>query len=78
MGYIGCVCRDKLRCDFVARTFALVRNVLPRVPLDNITIPNAPKMKRNAPKQEFRVEWGGSGVFVATNTDATSWHKLLY
>ena len=21
MGYIGCVCRDKLRCDFVAQTF---------------------------------------------------------
>ena len=26
----------------------------------------------------FRVEWGGSGAFVAKNSDATSWHELLH
>ena len=116
----------------MARTFALVRNVLPRVPLGNITIPNAPKwyemhqnmslgsngvdrvrslrkiptrlrgtnfctssarfapnsvsqpnspkctqIVRNALKRQFRVQWGGSGAFVANNSDATSWHELL-
>ena len=38
MGWIGCVRREK-----TPRTFALVRNVWPRVPLGNFTIPNAPK-----------------------------------
>ena len=27
---------------------------------------------RNAPKRQFRVQWGGSGAFVAKNSDATS------
>ena len=43
MGWIGLVRCEKLRLDFVAQTFALVRNVLPRVPLGNLTVPNAPK-----------------------------------
>src|SRR6185503_18772532 len=33
---------------------------------------------RNAPKRQFRVQRGGSGAFVATNSDATSWHELLH
>ena len=33
---------------------------------------------RNAPKRQFRVQWGGSGAFVAKNSDATSWHELLH
>ena len=36
------------------------------------------KMVRNAPKHEFRVQWGGSGAFIAKNSDATSWHELLH
>ena len=43
MGWIGRVRHEKLQRDFVARTFAPVRNVLPRVPLGHLTIPNAPK-----------------------------------
>src|SRR6185437_1569355 len=43
MGWIGHVRHEKLQRDFMAQTFALVRNVLPRVPLGNLTIPNAPK-----------------------------------
>ena len=27
---------------------------------------------RNAPKHQFRVQWGGSGAFVVKNSDATS------
>ena len=32
----------------------------------------------NAPKHEFRVQWGGPGALVAKNYNATSWHKLLH
>src|SRR6185436_8218890 len=42
--------------------------------------PNGPEctqIVRNAPKHQFRVQRGGSGVFVAKNSDATSCHELL-
>ena len=42
--------------------------------------PNGPEctqIVQNAPKHQFRVQWGGSGAFVAKNSDATTWHKLL-
>ena len=45
-----------------------------------VTQPNGPqctKIVRNAPKHD-RVQWGGSGAFVAKNFEATSWHKLLH
>ena len=32
----------------------------------------------NAPKHEFRVQWGGLGAFVAKNPDVASWHELLH
>ena len=43
--------------------------------------PNGPKctqIVQNAPKHQFSVQWGGSGAFVAKNSDATSWHELLH
>jgi hypothetical protein len=43
--------------------------------------PNSPEctqIVRNAPKRQFRVQLVGSGAFVATNFDATSWHELLH
>ena len=46
-----------------------------------ITQPNGPKcvqLVRNAPKHQFRVQWGGSGAFVAKNSDAISCHELLH
>src|SRR6185437_11929703 len=36
------------------------------------------QMVQNAPKHHLRVQWGGSGAFVAKNSDATSWHELLH
>ena len=129
MGWIWCVCWEKLQRDFVAQTFALiapVQYVLHQVSCSYETIPNAPKYNKtywnitlgsnrvdrvcslrkipmwlrgtnfcinctnsprfapsfmqlrndpkctqtqwNAPKHEFRVQWGGSGVFVAKIT----------
>ena len=46
MGWIGCICCEKSRRDFVAQTFAiiaLVHPVLHRVSCSYETIPNGPK-----------------------------------
>ena len=43
MGWIGCVRCEKIRSDFVARTFALVRPVFHQVSQGNQTVPNTPK-----------------------------------
>jgi len=43
--------------------------------------PNGPEctqIGRNKLKCQFTVQWGGSDAFVVKNSDATSWHKLLY
>ena len=40
--------------------------------------PQCPKIIRNAPKHEFRVQWGGTGAFVEKNSDTASWHELLH
>ena len=57
MGRIGCIHFEKFRCDFVAQTFALIAPIYPVTHwlyFRNQTIPNAPKL-------EFRVQWGGLG-----------------
>ena len=64
-GGLGAFIAKKIRLDFVARTFALVR---PNSPEGNQTV-------RNAAKRQFRVQRGGSGAFVAKNSDATRWHE---
>ena len=78
MGWIGSLCCEKFRRDFVARTFALVRPIF--VPIF-VTQPNSPKCTQivpNAQKHHFTVQWGGSGAFVVKNSNATSWHELLH
>ena len=43
--------------------------------------PNSPEctqIVRNAPNRQLRVQWGGSGAFVAKDSNATSWHELLH
>ena len=40
--------------------------------------PKCTQMVRNAPKLVFRVQWGGSGAFVAKNSDTSSCHELLH
>jgi len=40
--------------------------------------PECTQIVQNAQKFQFRVQWGGSDVFVAKNCDTTSWHKLLH
>src|SRR6185312_11530487 len=40
--------------------------------------PKCTQIVRNTLKHQFRVQWGGSGAFVAKNSDTTSWHELLH
>ena len=42
------------------------------------TGPKCTQIVRNTPKRQFRVQWGGSGAFIAKHSDATSWHELLH
>ena len=75
MGWNGCIRCENFRRDCVAR------NSLDSFAPSFIRQPNSPKctkIVRNAPKHEFRVQWGGSRVLVAKNSDATSWHELLH
>jgi hypothetical protein len=63
----------------VAQTCALIAPVQPvlhRFSCSNETLTNAPKHYENAPKHEFRDQWGGSRAFVAKNSAAISWHEL--
>ena len=44
-----------------------------------VRLPNGPKctqIVQNAPKHQFRVQWGGSGAFGAKNSDATSFSNF--
>ena len=46
-----------------------------------VRLPNGPEctqIVRNAPKLQFRVPRGGSGVFFEKISDATSWPELLH
>ena len=59
--------------DFCTKLVHLAQSV--------VTQPNGTKctqIVRNAPKHEFKSQRGQSGVFVAKNYDATSWHVLLH
>ena len=81
MGWIGSVRCEKSRCDFVARTFALiapVQYVLQQVSCSYEMIPNAPKHYERHQNMRLGSNGGGSGAFAAKNYNLTSWHELLY
>ena len=40
--------------------------------------PKCTQTLQNTSIHAFRVQWGGSGVFIMKNSDATSWHKLMH
>jgi len=40
--------------------------------------PKCTQILRNIRKHEYWVQWGGSGAFVAKNSDVTSLHELLH
>ena len=39
--------------------------------------PESSRIVRNAPKRQFTVQWGGSGAFVAKNSDGTKFFTSL-
>jgi hypothetical protein len=64
----------KIRGDFVARACALiapVRPVLHQFSCGDETV-------RNALEHKFRVQCGGSVIFVAIESKATSLHELVH
>ena len=70
---------QKISMRFRATNFCIyVQPVLHQVLCSNETNPKCTQTVRNAPILQFRVQWGRSGVFVAKNSDAISWHKLLH
>ena len=80
-GRIGFVRCQKFRCDFVARTFALIAPVQPvlhRVSCSNKTIQNTPKHY----EMHQIMSLGSNGVDRVRSlqkiSDATLWHKLVH
>jgi len=81
MGWIRCINYEKFRCDFMAQTYALIAPVQPilhQISCSNETLPSAPKHYETHQTHEFRVQLGGSGAFIAKNSNATSCHELLH
>ena len=81
MGWIGCVRCENIKRYFVARTFELIaplQPILHRVSCSHKMVQYAPEHYENATKDEYRVQWGGSGAFVAKTSGTTSWHELLH
>ena len=75
MGWIGCVRCEKFRRNFMARTFALVRNVSPRFSKGNLTILNAPKwykMQQNKSLGSNGVDWVRSLRKIPTRLRGTN------
>jgi hypothetical protein len=72
MEWKGRVRCEKFRREFIYQTcalMALVRPVLHRLSWSNETV-------RNAPENEFWVQWSGSGAFVVKNLDITAFTEL--
>jgi hypothetical protein len=81
MGWTGYVRCEKFRRNFVAQTFALIAPVqhsLHQVSCINEMIQNAPKHHEMQQNMSLGSNVGGSGAHVVKNSDATSWHELLY
>ena len=81
MAWIERVHCEKLQCDFVARTFALIAPVHPvlhRVTCSYVTIPNAPKHYET----DQNISLGSNGMdrvcLLQKNYNVTSWHELLH
>ena len=71
MGWFGCVHCQKIPTRLCGTNFCTSSA---RFAPSFVRPPNGPEctqIVRNAQKCQFRVQWGGSGAFVAKNSDAT-------
>ena len=77
MGWIGCVrCKKiptRLRGTNFCTSSARFAPSFVRQPKG----PECTQIVQNAPKRQFRIQWGGLGVFVVKNYDVTSCQELL-
>jgi hypothetical protein len=66
---------QKILTQLCGLNFCINYNSLARFESSIVKQQNRPKCTqtlRNTTKHEFRVQWGGSGAFIATNSDTTS------
>ena len=78
MGWIGCVRCEKILMQLRGTNFCTSSA---RFAPSFVRQPNGPEctpIVRNAPKRQFMVQRGGSGAFIAKNSNASSWHELLH
>ena len=81
MAWIGWICWKKILMQLCGLNFCINYNSLARFEPSIVKQQNRPKCTqtlRNKTKHEFWVQWGGSGAFIATNSDTTSWHEQLH
>ena len=70
----------KIRRAFAAPTFCINCTSSPCFATSFMQLRNDPKCTQtlsNVPKHEFRVQWGGSGVFVEKKYNVASWDELV-
>src|SRR6185437_6415752 len=82
MAWIGFICWKKILMQLCGLKFCINYNSLARLEPSIVKQQNRPKCTqtlRNKTKQNMSLgsNGGGSGAFIATNSDTTSWHELL-
>ena len=65
MGWIGCIRHEKNLTRLRGTNFCTSSEHFAPSFVRQLNGPKCTQMVRNAPKHEFRVQWGGSGAFVA-------------
>ena len=78
-GRIGCIRCEKIPTWLRATNFCINCTTSPRFASSFMELRNDNKCTQtlwNAPKHEYRVQWGGSGALVAKNYNATSWQNF--
>ena len=72
---------QKFQTQLCGLNFCINYNSSARFEASIVKQRNGPKCTqtlRNKTKHEFRVQWGGSGAFIAKNSDTTLWDELFH
>ena len=72
---------QKILTQFCGLNFCINFNSSARFEPSIVKQRNGPKCTqtlRNKTKLKFSVQWGGSGAFIAKNSDTTLWRELLH
>src|SRR6185312_16394771 len=78
MGWIACFRCETFQWDFVARTFTPILHIFHQVLRANQTVPTALNLYGMHKNMSLGSNGCGSGVFVAKNSDGTSWHEVFH